>query len=255
MSASPILERRTVPPGRGVRWHECPGYYDGVAATVTQLDTAVVAPLDTDKGWWIGKVDHPDFGADGEAAPDFFKGLIDEVEIFSVALTEADIQAIYEAGSAGKCEGAPAAGEVLSWWPGDDNAFDVADGNDGAPEGARPLTLAWSARRSVLTVSTTSSTSQTQTTSISRANSRSTLGSTRLGHRRPDDRRQGQLRAGGQAYTLHIGFRSRNKASMTVTESDAPHSFTAISGTTDIPTGVWTQSRAPTSSSRAEARR
>ena len=36
-------------------------YYNGTPAAVVQRTTAVNAPLDTDKGWWIGKVDHTAF--------------------------------------------------------------------------------------------------------------------------------------------------------------------------------------------------
>ena len=47
----------------------------------------------------------------------FFEGVIDEVEIFNRALDEAEIRAIYEAGSAGKCK-PPDAGPVptVSEW-------------------------------------------------------------------------------------------------------------------------------------------
>src|SRR3989344_4930014 len=46
-------------------------YYDGVPAAVVQQTTAVTAPLDTDRGWWIGKVDHSAFGG-----PHLFKGTL-----------------------------------------------------------------------------------------------------------------------------------------------------------------------------------
>lgn len=66
-------------------------YYNGVAAAVSQETNAVVSPLDTDKGWWIGKVDHPAFGADGSPPPDFFLGSIDEVHFWARALSSAEI--------------------------------------------------------------------------------------------------------------------------------------------------------------------
>jgi hypothetical protein len=46
----------------------------------------------------IGKRTHP------ESAPMFFNGQIDELEIFSRALSASEIQAIFNAGSAGKCK-------------------------------------------------------------------------------------------------------------------------------------------------------
>ena len=68
----------------------------------------------------------------------FFNGLIDEVSIFNRALTEAEIKAIFEAGTAGKRKPVgiePPAG-MVSWWPGDGNASDIIDGNHGTLNGA-----------------------------------------------------------------------------------------------------------------------
>ena len=70
----------------------------------------------------------------------FFNGLIDEVSIFNRALSEDEIRAIYEAGSAGKIkppppEPIPPPAGIVSWWPGDGNANDVIDGNPGALQG------------------------------------------------------------------------------------------------------------------------
>jgi hypothetical protein len=62
-------------------------YYNGIAQGVTQNTTAMVAPLDTNKGWWIGKVDHTAFGTlPGGNAINLFKGIIDEVRIWNEAL-------------------------------------------------------------------------------------------------------------------------------------------------------------------------
>src|SRR6267378_1286830 len=67
---------------------------------------------------------------------DNFAGIIDEVEMFGRALSQAEIQKIYDAGSAGKCPCTPPpstteTGGMVSWWPGDDNANDIQDGNNG----------------------------------------------------------------------------------------------------------------------------
>ena len=64
-------------------------YYDGVAAAVVQGTTAVTAPLDTNKGWWLGKVDHSAFGG-----INLFKGLLDEVRIYGTALDADEIAAL-----------------------------------------------------------------------------------------------------------------------------------------------------------------
>jgi hypothetical protein len=65
-----------------------------------------------------------------------FNGLIDEVEIFNRALSQAEIQAIYNAGSAGKCRSctAPPSG-MVSWWGGDNNALDMIGTNHGTLQG------------------------------------------------------------------------------------------------------------------------
>src|SRR5205814_852217 len=65
--------------------------------------------------------------ADGEADPvtigEGFSGIIDEVEYFNRALSSSEIQAIYDAGSAGKCKPqftcTPPPPSMGSWWPGD----------------------------------------------------------------------------------------------------------------------------------------
>jgi len=63
-----------------------------------------------------------------------FAGQMDEVSIYSRALSVAELEAIYAAGSAGKClppacvstpEG------ILAWWPGEGDGTDVVGGHDG----------------------------------------------------------------------------------------------------------------------------
>ena len=62
-------------------------------------------------------------------------GLIDEVEIFNRALSASEIQAIYNAGSAGKCKIEAACVEppsgLVGWWPGDGDADDIWSDNHG----------------------------------------------------------------------------------------------------------------------------
>jgi choice-of-anchor C domain-containing protein len=79
-------------------------------------------------------------GAD-YAAQDIFKGIIDEVSIYNRALALAEIQAIYNAGSAGKCvpppppQCVPPPDGLVSWWRGEANALDSTDGNNGTLAG------------------------------------------------------------------------------------------------------------------------
>jgi len=60
-----------------------------------------------------------------------FNGLIDEVEVLNRALTQAEVQAIVNAGSAGKCKPicAPPPPNMVAWYPGDGNANDISGDN------------------------------------------------------------------------------------------------------------------------------
>jgi len=60
---------------------------------------------------------------------------IDELEFFNRALTQSEIQSIFNAGSAGKCKCVSPPAGMVSWWPGDSNAHDITGGNDGALQG------------------------------------------------------------------------------------------------------------------------
>jgi hypothetical protein len=69
---------------------------------------------------------------------DSFDGLIDEVILFHRALTAAEIQAIYDAGSAGMCPPPGCihlVGEPMSWWTGDGTARDLVGFADGVLQG------------------------------------------------------------------------------------------------------------------------
>jgi alpha-tubulin suppressor-like RCC1 family protein len=67
---------------------------------------------------------------------DTYGGLIDELSLYNRALSQAEIQAIYNAGSAGKCAPVttactpPPAG-LVSWWAGESNALDSTGANNG----------------------------------------------------------------------------------------------------------------------------
>ena len=69
-----------------------------------------------------------------------FTGDIDEIALYSRALTPPEIQAIYNAGSAGKClpgttACTPPAAGMVSWWPGNGSAQDIRSGNNGTWNG------------------------------------------------------------------------------------------------------------------------
>jgi hypothetical protein len=71
-------------------------YYNGVLQASTNLSAA-----------WNGNISYPssDWFAIGQEVNEdrAFNGLIDEAQIYSTALTAAQVQAIYNAGNAGVC--------------------------------------------------------------------------------------------------------------------------------------------------------
>jgi hypothetical protein len=79
----------------------------------------------------------------GIFAPIPYQGLLDEISLYSRALSSNEIAAIYSAGSAGKCPAStpttndcvpPPAG-IVGWWPAEGNPNDVIGGDDGTLEG------------------------------------------------------------------------------------------------------------------------
>src|SRR5207237_2537959 len=68
----------------------------------------------------------------------------DEVAIYNRPLSAAEIQAIYSAGSAGKCftppPCTPAPSGMVGWWRAERNANDSADGNNGTIAGTGTVT-------------------------------------------------------------------------------------------------------------------
>lgn len=69
-----------------------------------------------------------------------FGGLLDEVSIYSRALSNVEIAAIYNASSAGKCVPppppcTPPPAGLVGWWPGEGDANDIGGANDGVSEG------------------------------------------------------------------------------------------------------------------------
>jgi hypothetical protein len=72
----------------------------------------------------------------GGASQYNYVGDLDEASVYGRALSLAEIQSIYNAGSAGKCAPTPppcdpAPSGLISWWPGEGNANDIAGTNNG----------------------------------------------------------------------------------------------------------------------------
>lgn len=94
-------------------WHHVAGVFTGTQLEMYLdggLDNVTVfggAPVGNDRDLAIGR----SWG--GGSPTRFFHGLIDEVEYFERALSEADVQAIFDAGSAGKCKPTCDAGKCI----------------------------------------------------------------------------------------------------------------------------------------------
>ncbi|MEY4385741.1 MAG: hypothetical protein RLY20_1024, partial [Verrucomicrobiota bacterium] len=73
--------------------------------------------------------------------PSYFPGVIDDVAIYKRALSTAEIQSIYNAGSAGKCTTpatevcTPAPAGIVGWWPAETNATDAVSGANATLQG------------------------------------------------------------------------------------------------------------------------
>jgi hypothetical protein len=105
-------------------------YVDG-SVVATFNSTVVPGDLSNSEPWRIGNHPTPSLNC-------FFKGIIDEPALYGRALGQSEIQAIYNAGVAGKidptCVTAPA--NIVAWWPGDGNTYDLARTNFAALSGA-----------------------------------------------------------------------------------------------------------------------
>ena len=118
------------------QWHHVAGVYDGTSKYI-YVDGALDASVPATGT--IAQNDYPVcIGENGEAPGHLWNGLIDEASIYNRALTASEIQAIYAAGSAGKCpptppqpDCTPAPSGLVGWWPGEGNANDIAGTNNG----------------------------------------------------------------------------------------------------------------------------
>jgi hypothetical protein len=70
----------------------------------------------------------------------YFQGEVDEPALYNRALSQSELQGIYNAGSAGKCTPlnsncTPPPSGLVGWWRGEDNSLDSALNNNGIPQG------------------------------------------------------------------------------------------------------------------------
>jgi Concanavalin A-like lectin/glucanases superfamily len=123
-------------------WHHVAGVRDVSTHTVKlYLDgTSVASVTDTTTGTFTRADGQNRIGSIAVACPTdryFWKGQIDEVEVFGRALNATEVANIFSSGSAGKCKtgciSAPSG--LVSWWPGDGNPNDIQDSNNGTLSG------------------------------------------------------------------------------------------------------------------------
>ena len=97
-------------------WSHVAMTYDNVTgANILYLDGQQVGSR-TRLGGIFASDKNVRIGLQGSMAPRPFPGLIDEVEIFDRALSAGEIQAIYAAGSAGKCKTTPVSAPASGLW-------------------------------------------------------------------------------------------------------------------------------------------
>lgn len=132
---------RTVSPKS---WHFIGQVWDGTTTTVYLNGTPdgsspAPAPTPGSSKFLIGGRMHD--GTTFRTSSDI-NGYVDEVQVFNRALTDQEILAEYNAGSAGKCKPAvctDAPAEMVAWWPLDETtgtiAKNIIDDNDGAYQG------------------------------------------------------------------------------------------------------------------------
>jgi hypothetical protein len=131
-----ILSTNTFLPGQ---FHHVVASYDGVTFRLyvngaAQGQLALVKTIAYSAGvpWCIGS-STPAFRSLG--FPRTWNGVLDEVAVYSRALTPAEIANQHAAGIAGKCKPAPpgfclpAPTGLVSWWPLDSSTVDIQDGN------------------------------------------------------------------------------------------------------------------------------
>ncbi|MCK4332964.1 MAG: hypothetical protein KAV40_05230, partial [Thermoplasmatales archaeon] len=100
------------------------GYWDGVKA------------FDASHNAWPTEMQDVAIG-NGYSTDRYWDGLVDEVAIYNRALSVEEIQQHYQDGLIGlgyevECVSPPP--DLVSWWPGDENAEDFVDGNHGTLE-------------------------------------------------------------------------------------------------------------------------
>ncbi len=122
-------------------WHHLVGVRQGTTATLFVDGVAQIASSNPLLGvinsncgnTFIGGTATSSF-CPATAIESFFTGQIDEVSLYNRALSASEIQAIFNAGTAGKCKptATVAPSNLVGWWSGDGSANDISgSGNNG----------------------------------------------------------------------------------------------------------------------------
>jgi len=127
------------------QWSHVAGVYDGTNVSIYVNGLLVSRKLGAHPAPIVSSANHLQLGHDPSNPSRYFNGLIDEASIYRTALSSAQIQAIYAAGSAGKCAPQPAncvppPSGLIGWWPGDGNANDIGGTNNGTLQGGATFT-------------------------------------------------------------------------------------------------------------------
>ncbi len=145
----PIAAIQPSPPIQPCEWHHLAfthdsgtytTYFDGQPATSATVGTIpdVSTPLvDLKIGHRGNSTDTP--GSTDTRDLDL-DGALDELTLYDRALTPAEVQAVFDAGTGGKCLPvqvcAPTETALTAWWPGEGTAEDVHGTNDGSTVGS-----------------------------------------------------------------------------------------------------------------------
>ena len=114
-------------------WVHVAGTYDGT--NITLYINGSVAGTGTLAGGYTPTATPLTIGKASWADQNYLAGKVDEFEFFDRALNGTEIGNIYNASFAGKCRTCttPPTG-MVSWWPAENNANDIAGPNNGTPE-------------------------------------------------------------------------------------------------------------------------